>query len=372
MSGVGAPGHMAPLDSRTTDETYAAPARDEPPAVSLADAATLGEGLRAARDASMRTLDQLADVTRVRPEYLRALEEQNWGALPSRPFTLGYVRAYARALGLDEEVAAERFKRECPDSADKLQAPVGSELEDVKRGSPVVLAVIGVVVAGVAAWNVTQRVINAERAEATDIQRTPSTWSQGQPLSVVPISSPLPAPPDQTVPAPYITPGLDPQAQAASAEADAQPLPPGPAIAVGAAFNPRGAIYGAPPNASNVILQARKAANIVVRNGDGSVVYLARQLAEGEAWRAPRDAAMVVDVSDPLAFAVYYNGEYHGSLETKLTPVSRLNSQAAQYAAAAARSVAAATPAPGIAPDPARQPAVLTAPAAPAAPANAG
>ncbi|HYE42590.1 MAG TPA: helix-turn-helix domain-containing protein [Caulobacteraceae bacterium] len=337
---------MAPLDSRTSGETYAAPAREDVQPVSLAEAASLGEGLKAAREASMRTLDQLADVTRVRTDYLKALEDQNWGALPSRPFTLGYVRAYARALGLDEEIAAERFKRECPDLTDKLQAPVGSELEDVKKGSPVIVAVIGLVIAGVVAWNVTQRIATAKRAEATDVASTPSTWTQGQPLSVVPISSPLPAPPDQTVPAPYITPGLDPEAQAASLAADVAALPPGPAIAAGSAFNPRGAVYGAPPSASSVILQARKAANIVVRNQDGSVVYLARQLAEGEAWRAPRDAAMVVDVSDPLAFAVYLNGEYHGSLEAKLTPVSRLNSQAAQSAAASARAAAAAAPPP--------------------------
>ncbi len=341
-SGVGAPGVMAPLDSRNS-ETYAPPAWDDAPVISLNDAPTLGEGLKAARESSGRTLEQLADLTRVRQEYLRAIEQNAWTSLPSRPFTLGYVRAYARVLGLDEQAAGDRFKAEFPDESSKLQAPVGSELQDVKRRSPILVAVVGLVIAGVVAWNVTQRIVSAERAAPSDLSETPGTWKQGQPLAVIPVSAPLPAPPDQTVPAPYITPGLDPEAQAAGAAEAAAPVPPGPAIPVGAAFNPKGAVYGSAPNGSSVTLQARKPANIVVRNADGSVVYFARQLATGEAWRAPAGANMVIDVSEPLAFAVYLNGEYHGSLDAALTQVTRLNAMAAKSAADAARSAAAAS-----------------------------
>jgi len=339
----GATSEMATLDHESEPETYAAPARDDFQPVSLAEAETLGAGLRAARETSMRTVDQLADTTRVRAEYLRALEDNAWSLLPSRPFTLGYVRAYARALGLDEEAAADRFRAEYPDSAEKLQAPVGSELEDVKKRSPWLLGVVGVAVVAVVAWNVTQRILNAERPQPSTLKEVPATWKQGEPLSVIQVSAPLPAPADQTVPAPYITPGLDPEAQTAAASATpaAAALPPGPQIRVGAAFNPRGAVYGAAPNASGVTLQARKPANIVVRNNDGSVVYFARQLAEGEAWRAPTAGNMVVDVSDPMAFAIYLNGEYHGSLDGAVTPISRLNGMAATSQAAAQRAAAA-------------------------------
>jgi hypothetical protein len=333
---------MAPLDTGTESETYAAPARDDFTTASLNDAPTLGEGLRAARDASMRSLHQLADATRVRAEYLKALEDNAWSLLPSRPFTLGYVRAYARVLGLDEEAAADRFKAEYPDNAEKLQAPVGSDLADVKKRSPWLLGVVGVAIVGVVAWNVTQRVMTADHRTSSSIAETPATWKEGEPLSVIPVSAPLPAPADQTVPAPYITPGLDPEAQAAAMAAQAVPIPPGPQINVGAAFNPKGAIYGAAPNQSGVTIQARKPANIVVRNADGSVVYFARQLAAGDAWRAPLSGAMVVDVSEPIAFAVYLNGEYSGSLPDKLTQVGQLNNRAAQSQAAAARAAAQA------------------------------
>jgi transcriptional regulator with XRE-family HTH domain len=331
---------MTPLDSGPGSETYVAPVwNDDRPPVSLAEAATLAEGLRAAREATGRSLSDLADATRVRREYLAALEEAAFDRLPSRPFAVGYVRAYARALGVDEETAAERFKAEHPDRAAPLQAPIGSELDDVKPSSrPWVLGAAGVF-AAVLVWNVVQHAMNTREAQSSEIARVPETWSAGWvPGQAMPVGAPQPAPKDQTVPAPYITPGLETQlldAQAAQAQLQ-QAAMGGPQIPVGAAFNPKGVVYGAEPEASMVTVQARKPANIVIRSADGTV-YFARQLAAGEAWRAPLNAgAMLVDVSDPLAFDVFFNGEAHGQLPQVVTPLAQLNSQASQLAAAQA------------------------------------
>src|SRR5262249_42535438 len=115
---------------------------------------------------------------------------------------------------------------------------------------------------------------------------------------------------------------------------------------VGAAFNPQGAIFGAAPNESAVILQARKPASVVLRGVDG-VVYFAHQLAAGEAYRAPLGGgSLVIDVSDPQPSPLYLNGEFHGGLGANVTPLPQLNSQAAmlaqQAAAQAQRAQAAA------------------------------
>lgn len=338
---------MTPLDSGTGSETYVAPVwnEDRPP-VSLADAASLAEGLKAAREATGRTLTDLADITRVRREYLAALEEAAFDRLPSRPFAIGYVRAYARALGLDEETAADRFKAEHPDRSTPLQAPVGSELDDVKPSSRPWALGAGLVLTAVLTWNVVQHVINTRQVQPSDLVRTPEVWTQGwTPGQAISVNAPLPAPKDQTVPEPYITPGLEDQlldAQAQQAQLQQAALS-GPQIPVGAAFNPKGAVYGADPESSNVIVQARKPANIVVRSADGANVIFARQLAAGEAYRAPEGAnGLLVDVSDPLAFDVYLNGEYRGQLPQVVTPLSQLNAQAGQLAAAAARQAQAA------------------------------
>lgn len=309
-------------------------------------APTLGEALRLARDASGKSLAELSAETRVHTRYLIALEQNDWSVLPTRVFSIGYVRAYSTALGLDEQLSVERFKRESPDPSVPLQAPVGVAFEEVRRYSPRVIGAVALIALAVVGWNVFQRVSLMHRPAASDIVSIPESWTlgavPGQSGHVVALSAPQPAPPDQTVPALYVTPGLeaqltgvdpaDPEAVAAAAARNDGP--------VQRAFNPRGAVYGAAATASQVVIQARKAASIVVRMADGRVLF-ARQLAAGEAWRAPPGVAAVVDVSDPTAFDVYLNGEHGGMLQAALTPLAQLNARAQQQAQALARQAAA-------------------------------
>ena len=311
-------------------------------------APTLGEALRIARDVSGKSLAELSAETRVHTRYLLALEQNDWSVLPTRVFSIGYVRAYSTALGLDEQLSVERFKRESPDPSVPLQAPVGVAFEDVRRYSPRIIGAVALIAVAVVGWNVFQRVNLMQRPAASDIVSIPESWTlgavPGQPggPGIVSLSAPQPAPPDQTVPALYVTPGLeaqltgvdpaDPEAVAAAAARNAGP--------VQRAFNPRGAVYGAAATASQVVIQARKAASIVVRMADGRVLF-ARQLAAGEAWRAPAGVVAVVDVSDPTAFDVYLNGEHGGALQAALTPLVQLNARAQQQAQVMARQAAA-------------------------------
>ena len=325
------------LDTGTVPDEFRAHPDWKDPVPSITDAATLGDGLRKARELSGRSMAELAADTRVHERYLMALEENNQSALPSRVFTIGYVRAYAGALGLDEQLAVERYKRETPDGSVPLQAPTGIAFEDVRRYSPRIIGGVLIVALAVIGWNVFQRVSLIRAPQPSDIAEIPESWSLGAvPGQVDPglrVGAPQPAPADQTTPALYITPGLeaqltgvDPADTAAVAAAAAAAAPP-----VQAAFNPRGAIYGASATASQVVLQARKAGALVVRLADGRVLF-ARQLAAGEAWRAPADVAATIDVSDPTAFDVYLNGEHGGALTGVLTPLSQLNARAAALA----------------------------------------
>lgn len=319
------------LDAGTVPDEFRAHPDWKDPVPSITDATTLGSGLRKARELSGRSLAELAANTRVHERYLRALEEDNVSALPSRVFAIGYVRAYAGALGLDEQLAVERYKRETPDASLALQAPVGVAFEDVKRYSPRIIGAVLLLAVAVIGWNVFQRVSLMRAPQPSDIAEVPESWSLGAVpgQDIVRVGAPLAAPPDQTTPALYITPGLeaeltgiDPMDTAAVAAAAAQNAPP-----VQAAFNPRGAIYGAAANSSQVVLQAKKAGALVVRMADGRVLF-ARQLAAGEAWRAPTGLSAVIDVSDPAAFDVYLNGELGGALTGVLTPLAQLNARA--------------------------------------------
>lgn len=311
----------------------------------IIDALTLGAGLRAARKASGRTLNDLSRTTKVHPRYLAALEDGDFSALPSRVFAIGYVRAYAAALGLDEQLAVERFKRESPDVSAALQPPVGVAFQDVRRRSQPVLAAVAVVVVAVVGWNVFQRVSLMRAPQPSDIASVPESWTlgavPGQTGTPITVGAALPAPPDQTTPVLYITPGLEAQLAGAQTEEQLAAAAYQNALPVQAAFNPRGAVYGAAAATSQVVLQAKKAAALVVRQGDGRVIF-ARQLAAGEAWRAPMGVSATVDVSDPAAFDVYVNGEHGGALTGLLTPLGQLNARAEAMARQAAAQAQAA------------------------------
>lgn len=321
----------APIDSRSKPD-WRDPAQ-------VQTAASLGDALREARLASGRDMASLAHTTRVHERYLTALEQNDYSTLPSRVFAIGYVRAYALALGMDEQAAIERFKSESPDASVPLQAPAGSEVQDVRRGSPRIMAVAIALVASVVGWNVFQRVSLIEAPRASDIATIPESWTlgsiPGQDAFV--LTSARPAPPDQTTPVMYVTRGLEEELTGLTAEALQASAPATP---VQAAYNPRGPIYGAAANASNVVLQARKAVGIVVHMSDGRVLF-ARQLAAGESWRAPQNVAASIEVDDPSAFDIYLNGEHGGVLSSKVTPLSTLNTQAQALARQAAAEVAA-------------------------------
>ncbi len=284
-------------------------------------AQTIGAALRAAREFRGLSLQDLADATRIRRGYLAAIEDMKIDLLPSRPFAIGYVRACAQVLGMDPDEAVTRFKHDAPTKSEPLRPPVGVRRERDPRFS-FVAGGAGLVLSAFLVWNIAQHAMADDGPPAPTV---PEMMVAGAPpvshAGPVVLTAAEPAPPESGVPAPYVTPGLKPGAGIAqTAVAQATPAAaPAPAV-----FSPKGLVYGASAAESAIILQARKAASIIVRGADGTV-YFARQLAAGEAYRAP--AAMrglTVDVSDPLAFDVYSNGELKGPLTANQMPIGRL------------------------------------------------
>jgi hypothetical protein len=265
------------------------------------------------------SLEDVSLATHIRKLYLQGIEEMRLDGLPSRPFVIGYVRAYAEVLGLDPDRAVARFKMEFPDESQPLRAPLGVAREGDRRLRPMIIGGLAVVAAFVA-WNVAQHALsktapkthpNAEVAASSAKVRAPAT--QG-PIN---LGAPLPPPQESTIPAPYVTPGLPPP----TATSDARPTPPPPAP--GTPFAARGAVYGAPAGPSVITLQADKSTSLVVRGGDGAV-YFARQLAAGEAWRAPQASELSVEVSDPTSVEVFVGGALKGPMPAAKAVIAKL------------------------------------------------
>src|SRR5579871_2819119 len=73
------------------------------------DAETLGQELRAAREARDLTLDEAERQTRIRAKHLDSLEQGNYAALPTAVQARGFLRNYARFLGLDADEMVARY-----------------------------------------------------------------------------------------------------------------------------------------------------------------------------------------------------------------------------------------------------------------------
>jgi cytoskeletal protein RodZ len=94
---------------------------------------TVAEQLRAAREARKLTIDKVADLTKVRTDHLRALEDGNYNAFSAIIYIRGSVKLYATLLKLDvpqvmaaldaELKATEKFK-ELPALVEQKKGPL--------------------------------------------------------------------------------------------------------------------------------------------------------------------------------------------------------------------------------------------------------
>jgi cytoskeletal protein RodZ len=69
----------------------------------------VGAQLRTSREARGLSIAAVAHATRVQPRILAAIEQNDIAVVPPRPFGRGFVRAYARELGLDADAVTRDY-----------------------------------------------------------------------------------------------------------------------------------------------------------------------------------------------------------------------------------------------------------------------
>ncbi|MBS0361893.1 MAG: helix-turn-helix domain-containing protein, partial [Proteobacteria bacterium] len=300
-------------------------------ALSLHSGPDIGSALKAIREQRRLSLETLADMTRVRRAYLADLEAMRLDRLPSRPFTIGYIRAYAEALGLDGEAAVERFKAEEPMLDEPLRNPVGV----TEAGDPRVVAIVGgvvVILIAIVLWNIAQRAMlaGAPPPPTASSQATAKALTAPEPQTVT-LGMPLPAPVESTTPPPYETPGMpliNPDGTVTKPGSVAKPgipvAPPVDPSTLPPIFQANGQVYGAPKDQpSAVTLQALKPASLVIRGQDGQI-YFARQFAAGDAFRVPNVGGLMADVAQPNYFQVFVGGRSKGVLPAPQVLLAKL------------------------------------------------
>ena len=73
---------------------------------------SLGDELRGARASSGKSLDQIERELKIKAAYILAIEDARPDQLPDMAYAAGFVRAYARFLGLDSDKTLARFIQE--------------------------------------------------------------------------------------------------------------------------------------------------------------------------------------------------------------------------------------------------------------------
>src|SRR5438876_12345873 len=74
-----------------------------------AELASFGEELRREREIRGISLKEIADATKISRRFLEAIERNDHRTLPAPVFTRGFIREYARYLGLNCDEIVNRY-----------------------------------------------------------------------------------------------------------------------------------------------------------------------------------------------------------------------------------------------------------------------
>ncbi|HYC93784.1 MAG TPA: helix-turn-helix domain-containing protein [Thermoanaerobaculia bacterium] len=165
------------------------PDQEPQPRDAASELASFGEELRREREIRGISLKEISDATKISKRFLDALERNDHRTLPAPVFTRGFVREYARYVGLNAEEMVNRYNfaasnddriEKPPAVAKYAQAPPKdiSPRPAPKRGIPPAITridrgviyalLIAVALGGVVYWAVQYKRKERERAEAAE------------------------------------------------------------------------------------------------------------------------------------------------------------------------------------------------------------
>ena len=285
---------------------------------------TVGQDLRAAR---LRRGDEIAQVSRalkIRKDHLEALEEDRLEDLPGKTYAIGFVRSYARHLGLDATEYVERFKRDISGRAeDKVHEPAPIHQDEGRRlpqGWRIITGAV-VILIGWGAWHL------LSSGSSSSNQPVPPAPVLNPPKPAAP-PKPMTPPVQAATPSPATAPpAADTSTSqeaaatpppAAGAKTPATSLPPAsapasPTAASGAAVpavpttNGAGTVYGALNQNPRVILRARGDVRVTVKNAEGQMI-LNRELKSGDSYQVPNTPGVTLATNNAGAIEMDLDG----------------------------------------------------------------
>ena len=89
--------------------------------------------LRSARESKGVSLDQASTATKISRGYLGAIEDGRFGDLPNPAYTKGFLRLYARCLGLSADEIVQGYESTLPPPSERAEVLEPPRIEVVER-----------------------------------------------------------------------------------------------------------------------------------------------------------------------------------------------------------------------------------------------
>lgn len=295
--------------------------------------ASFGENLRKAREARKITLQEIAATTKIGTRALQALEDEQFNLLPGGIFNKGFVRAYARAVGLDEEKTVAAYleaanvtpsETDMEALAQQVAAARANKRESWSPNAATLVGMVAILVAlGLGALWLREHRKEAQadaqsRAEslaanATPLQKPIVVQSDPSLAANAAANSTVTAPPGA---APDATPGASQTASQAAPQPTPKPATPSPAQSAASTAPATAPAAKQDSSPVEISISAKARAWISVLSDDKPAVTITLDPEKPELSSRSFKARerLRLTVGNPAGVSVTYNGKPTGTL----------------------------------------------------------
>ncbi|MBR6711578.1 MAG: helix-turn-helix domain-containing protein [Selenomonadaceae bacterium] len=186
----------------------------------------VGYTLRQERERQNLKIEDIEQGTSIRASYIEAIENGEYDKLPGAVYTKGFIKNYAKFLGMDSDAAAKEFSKDLAELAGETTTeapeetkeappvlekkpkpkteskPVGYSIQDKGQGSSSKLIVAAVVLIAAIAGGLWSWLTSSEGDVATVNPPTQQTQQTPQPVEPEPADNPTPVANANPVPPP--------------------------------------------------------------------------------------------------------------------------------------------------------------------------
>ncbi|HVE59544.1 MAG TPA: helix-turn-helix domain-containing protein [Pyrinomonadaceae bacterium] len=162
---------------------------------------TLGEKLRQAREERGISISEVAEQTRISPHYLASIENDDYRTLPGGIFNKGFVKSYAKYVGLDEQEALADYSRliasqeGTSDDEPKTYKPEVLT-DDRTSGSTLPTIIFAAIILGLMAWGLitlVNYIQNNQSQTASNTNTANNTASANSNTAIANVAPTIPA-----------------------------------------------------------------------------------------------------------------------------------------------------------------------------------